>query len=103
MSALVLSASIVATAAIAGLVVLQTVRWVLPFADRWLALQEKLADRQHAALAKIEGPPPELLALAERESEDWAKDDVRKRIWELGKASNYDWKRVAMAMGHEYT
>lgn len=86
---------------------------VEPFVDRLIQLREHGRENapsiptaspskaSHSAIAPVAGPvviPDDLEALAMRESEPWAQDDLRDVIKERYRNLN-DWQKVRRAMG----
>lgn len=79
---------------------------VLPLAKRLVAVAERQAGITAAPVAvpepvvERERLPPDIELLAANESEEWARDSVRDRAWELYRHLNQDWdaaKRVLYA------
>lgn len=71
--------------------------------DRALAIEERKVALEEARLAKPmdETPiPVGLMVLANRESEDWARDHIKRRMRELY-AETRDWNQVAYLIAQE--
>lgn len=75
----------------------RVVREKLALEARKVALQEAAASQQPKVSAEI---PPGLLAIAESETEPWARDHVTRRMRELY-VELRDWNRVGDAIAEE--
>lgn len=70
---------------------------LVPLAERWLALKENAfveATKPPPKPEEVPLLPPDLAEIANRESEDWAKESTAKHFQELGIRFNGDWGKV---------
>lgn len=66
-------------------------RDLLPRLDRVLDLLDRRSPAPDAPADPASPLPPDLESLAQGESEEWARDQVRERAWELFRATkNWD-------------
>lgn len=71
---------------------------LLQLAQRWMTLLEKAAERPVPRV--IEPIPADLLAFSNQEDVPWAREDMRKHLYELY-AEAGDWNKVRHALLQE--